>query len=715
MPALEGRPTAIGGIIPLSRSAMPRRLLYALALVMLAVAATARLPAQVVAVGRGGGPPAPAIEIGDGTGAISGIVVDGVTGTPLPGVVVSISGSAPLPAPAGRAATSTRVTTTGTGMTEIRTGPPTRSVSGFAQITDAQGRFVFTHLPPAGYLLNATKFGYFDGGYGRRTIGGTPRRITIADGQWFRDARIELVRPSALSGTVVDEAGEPLVGVHVRACADIFVAGVRHIASGPTVQTDDRGVYRIGSLPEGRYIVSVLSVQHAVPADLSIFELSGTTPQAVAAAEATGRTPPLRRDPAIALDPAHRLIVGPYPPPPPLSTTGRPQAYPLTFYPSARTLPEAEAITLGPGEDRNAVDLQLRPVPTVRVSGRLDGPPDALGGLLLRLMPAGSEHLGRGNEAATAVAAGDGSFTFLNVPDGAYVLIASRSIAEYRYRPPFTVGSDPPGAPGVRTAGMSSSAAFSGPSGTMFTSYDAQGDAGVHGRMRVDVDGREVTDLVVPLQRGVTMSGRIVAEFETPPGMPPGLRLGFLRAEPANGDPTLGQPRMRRTATDPGDAFTIEGLRPGQYFLRTSRTVKSIVWDGRDYTSTPFDASTGSDITGIVVTITDEAGRITGTVRDQTGAAADDAAVIYFPAERELWTNFGTQPPRMRATTASTAGIFNVTGVPAGDYLLIAVHGDQIDAWKNPAFLDAAARLATRVSVDWNETKTLDLVRQQVK
>ena len=62
-------------------------------------------------------------------------------------------------------------------------------------------------------------------------------------------------------------------------------------------------------------------------------------------------------------------------------------AYPTTFHPSATTLAQAARITLAPGEDRTPVDVVLRPVRTVSVSGTLVddvGPAPQIG---LHLMP----------------------------------------------------------------------------------------------------------------------------------------------------------------------------------------------------------------------------------------------------------------------------------------------------------------------------------------
>ena len=110
-------------------------------------------------------------------------------------------------------------------------------------------------------------------------------------------------------------------------------------------------------------------------------------------------------------------------------------AYPTAFHPVGSSVTEATAIDIKIGEDRPGVDIALTPVAAVRVSGIVDGPPEAFSGLTLRLLPAGLENLGLGAEAATALVAGNGSFTFLNVPSGTYTLEAPYLFNEFTFSP----------------------------------------------------------------------------------------------------------------------------------------------------------------------------------------------------------------------------------------------------------------------------------------
>ena len=175
-----------------------------------------------------------------GTGAISGTVSDGVTGRPLPAVIVAL-----------------RAPSTGTPLARI-----------VRVVTDEQGRFVMRNLPAGeGYTISSTRLGYVDGAYGQQTMFGASGRINLKDAEWFPRANIVMWRPGAISGTVRDEANEPVVGVYVRALARHIFGGQPQLLAGPVARTDDRGEYRIAGLGPGQYVVHVPSIQSSVPLD----------------------------------------------------------------------------------------------------------------------------------------------------------------------------------------------------------------------------------------------------------------------------------------------------------------------------------------------------------------------------------------------------------------------------------------------------------------
>jgi len=611
-----------------------------------------------------------------GTGAISGVVIDAITGLPVADAIVSISG---------------------------RASPVTSQFN--RQVTDNRGRFVFTALAASsGYILGADKYGYFPGWFGREQPYDPIRRVALRDGEWRDDITIRLFRPSVLSGTVLDEAGEPVVGVYVQALVRVHIAGQMQFVEGALTTTDDRGMFRLAELAAAEYLVRVPSVQWAAPADTSVYDLSGLTPDNMAIAAAAGRPLPTRGEPAVPAAAGQRLFLGPFPTPP-VVAGGRPHVYPLTYYPGARAPEEATLVRLAPGEERSGLTIALSPVPAAHVSGRVIGSPEALEKLVLRLVPLAGEDTGSGSEAATVLVSPGGVFTFINVPRGSYAILANRSQSGWAVSgAPFMSMPAPPGA---RFSSGSSSAVPGGPIGLSYRTQTMSGEAWF-GRGQVEVLDRDVTDLEVVMHRGVSIAGRIIADESPDPRFPP---TRSIAAEPAGGEAALGQPWTFVGRNDPTMSFRIEGLMAGEYFLRPrGAIVKSVIWNGRDFTHAPFDASLGRDFEGVVVTTTTHGGRLTGTVRDPSSPEVP-AAVICFPVDRAGWRRYGIRSPRIRSTVASTAGEYSIASLPAGEYLVIAVRDTLQDAWVDPAFLVRAAALASRVTVDWGSivTQHLDL------
>lgn len=182
------------------------------------------------------------------TGLIVGRVVEVGSNKPISGVVVTMAD------PSGA-------------------GAAPRAAAPRQVLTDAQGRFVFRLLPKGSYTLTATigsngftpngfivtglgfQIGaYLNGGYGQRRPGGPLQTIDLADGQRIGDAVIGLWKGASISGVVRDEVGEPLVGLVVGA---VRVASDGRLLTGPTKKTDDRGMYHIGTLTPGTYLVFV--------------------------------------------------------------------------------------------------------------------------------------------------------------------------------------------------------------------------------------------------------------------------------------------------------------------------------------------------------------------------------------------------------------------------------------------------------------------------
>jgi hypothetical protein len=227
--------------------------------------------------------------------------------------------------------------------------------------------------------------------------------------------------------------------------------------------------------------------------------------------------------------------------------------------------------------------------------------------------------------------------------------------------------------------------------------------------MPVSVGGSDITDLVVPLHAAAKIHGHVnLAEGATPPAA--GRPL-LIFAQPASGDPSLGNPNGRTVPDDPSFAFTIEGLMAGTYLLDTmgftGMAPVSVMWEGRDVKDSGFDGTLGRDFDDVVVTLTNNFAEVTGVVRDDDGPAA--GAVILFPVERERWTGYGWTPIRLQSAPSGSNGAYKLQRLSEGDYFVIAVDSTKSNAWLDPRFLAAAVPAATRISVKWGDKQTLDL------
>lgn len=127
------------------------------------------------------------------------------------------------------------------------TNPPTvrRTAS------DTKGLFQFDHLDVALYTVSASAPGYIQ----------PPRDPDNDQPIFFRlgdEITFHLVKGGVITGAVTNPAGEPLVGISVRALMVRDVNGKPSKGFSITSErfTDDRGVYRLYGLRPGSYVVA---------------------------------------------------------------------------------------------------------------------------------------------------------------------------------------------------------------------------------------------------------------------------------------------------------------------------------------------------------------------------------------------------------------------------------------------------------------------------
>ena len=124
--------------------------------------------------------------------------------------------------------------------------------------TDAEGRFRFAGVAAGRHILRAGAPGYTLPG--DTTFGLSGRTITVAEGEKVEGIALALVRGSVITGRVTTAAGRPAIEERITLAwldrAGTPTPGAFIGGSFEMYMTDDRGVYRIYGVPEGRYLVS---------------------------------------------------------------------------------------------------------------------------------------------------------------------------------------------------------------------------------------------------------------------------------------------------------------------------------------------------------------------------------------------------------------------------------------------------------------------------
>lgn len=623
----------------------PKTPLAILASVLLATGLAAQVPAPTA---RGGSAP---------KGLIVGRVVDAVSNTPIPSVIVTLAG-----APLG---SSIRV------------------------LTDAQGRFLYRNVPKGSFTLRATiganvegtgfiwagGFGpqvgpYINGGYGQRRPGGLLQSLDLGDDEQIDDVVIKLWQGGSIDGRVFDEAGEPLVDVVVAAPR---LSADGRLQNGPTVRTDDRGAYHFGTLVPGDYVVVVTQTHAAMPA-ASNDALASTPNRPVSArlANTGART----FEGGIALG-SSLISTAPWPNSnalPPVLRGESLHIYQTTFAPSATSLAMATPVAVRAGEALMGVDVSMTPVRPAAVSGTLT---DELGPLVdfgVQLFTHESDARTVPFSVARTSTDAAGRFVFPLVPPGAYRVVAQR-LATTRFGPDVVL--PPPGPP------------------------RAADRVGASAEQAISVGEQDVTGITLQLGLGAQVSGRV--EFRGARPAPATMRDWLVFLSPLDPMSHSFPPRPHSVTPDAKDGFAMRDVAPGRYFVtirdRPDVSLFAVKVGGRDVTERPFTIE-AENLSDVIVELTDRPAEIKGTVRRRAGSADPDAGVVLFPTDRTRWSDVFPGARMFRSARVTRAGTFSFTPVLPGEYFIAAIADDATADFADTKFMDALAVVAETVRVE---------------
>jgi hypothetical protein len=167
-------------------------------------------------------------------GVIDGVVLDSVTNLPVAGVNVSVRDTA---------------------VPEKLLPQGVREPSAIPGVTtDSDGRFSIPNLKLVSYRLTAWADGYADVKLGSNVTTNLGAPISLSSGEEAKHFVIHIARTAIVTGRVLDERGLPAISLPITAFKRIFNRdGNPTEGSWNSVQTDDRGEYRLYGLAPGRY------------------------------------------------------------------------------------------------------------------------------------------------------------------------------------------------------------------------------------------------------------------------------------------------------------------------------------------------------------------------------------------------------------------------------------------------------------------------------
>ena len=344
--------------------------------------------------------------------------------------------------------------------------------------------------------------------------------------------------------------------------------------------------------------------------------------------------------------------------------------YAPTYYPGTTSIAEAQRVTIGEGQEASAVGFALAPIRIASISGTVvnsEGKP--LGNTMVMMT---SPSMTSGSPLNSAgLSRPDGTFVLSNVPPGDYVL-QTVSAADLQ---------------AVANSGSSSGIRMQ--------------EVAV---LPITVTGADVTGVTLITGPTGMLRGRVAFEGGAPAGITAAAVL--LSAVPL----TPEQVRFGGNARVLDDwTFAMTGVW-GKVVIRgrvpAGWYIKSITVNGTDMIDTPLEVKPGEELSGVEVTLTRQMASLTGRVTNARGQPTSDYVVALFASDASKW---GVMSRYVYAVRPDRSGAFTVKGLPAGDYLAVALDYLEPGEEGDPEALERLRPVATSVTIGDGEAKTLTL------
>lgn len=447
-------------------------------------------------------------------------------------------------------------------------------------VTDNEGRFAFAELPAGRFTVSAEKPGYPQMSYGAKRAYRAGAGVFLQDGAHAEGLTLTLPRGAVMTGTVYDELGAPMAGVPVMAWeVRTSLGGERTlglVGETVTVNTDDRGVYRLFGLPAGDFTVGTSWYYHGQPYEVRL----PTAAEYKAAFQPA--TPPVGG--AAARPPAQ-----PAPEPPRYN-------YSPVFAPGVLDPLAADTFSLAPGEVREGIDLRMQFQPMSRIEGTVVNPGGSAASY--RLSITRRSPVQALNTSSVSRTNANGRFVSGSLSPG-----------------PYTVMVETPGSAGSPSLWAMADVIVGNGEPSMVT-LTLQPAVVVTGRLVFVEGGLPLPDLSKVVVSVIPV-GAIRPQTET--------KVDATGAVSISG--IIPGPYVLR-ASVPG---------PAPASAAAAWTLASVTVGTANVTDRPFDV-TPAGVPDLVIGFTDQISELSGSLTTPAGAPETDYFIIALPADRVYWT-----------------------------------------------------------------------------
>jgi protocatechuate 3,4-dioxygenase beta subunit len=360
------------------------------------------------------------------------------------------------------------------------------------------------------------------------------------------------------------------------------------------------------------------------------------------------------------LSPADYYVSATYRPAPPAAGDVDAPGYAVTYFPGTVSTSDAQRVTIGIGRSLDEVNVALVPVKTAQITGSAvngHGQPMS-GGFASALERNGSP----GNGSAAPLRP-DGTFVLRNVTPGEYTLLA-RSQSNQGVQPETATAA-------ITVAGQ-------------------------------NIDGVRLVVLAPSTASGVVLIDPAAAGAIKPSSI-------ALMVSPLDPQMSFG---FMDTSARLKDDFTFEAaMQPGTNTVQLmgmpdGLALKAVRIGGVDVTDTGFDVKPNENVRGIEIELTSHPTVVSGRVTDSRDAPSKDCTVVVFARDERKWEGTSRY---IGTTRPDQEGRFRISGLPPGEYDVVAVDNIEPGEWGDPEVLSRIRDHAAALSLGDGETRVIDL------